>query len=234
MSQSNIFLLPCPIAENKIDTLPDSTIQQIHSTSHFIVERAKTARHFIKNCNHPTPIQEVIIEEIDKHDKTYHIQVARKWMKENIDFGIISEAGCPGIADPGSQIIAEAHRMGAKVKPFVGPSSILLALMASGMNGQKFTFEGYLPRKQPMLKNELNRIQSTIQKQHSSHIFIETPYRNQSLFDEIIKYCQGNLRLHISLDVTGNEETCITKTIQEWKKSPFQFKEKLPCIFILG
>jgi len=227
-------MIPCPIAETDYNSLPQYVIDIIHSLDHFIVERGKTARAFIKSTDHPKPLQKIEVEEMDKHDDQYAKTVLYEWLDKNINIGIISEAGCPGIADPGAELVAIAHRKNIRVVPLIGPSSILLALMGSGMNGQSFTFHGYLPNKKDQISSRLKAIEKKVANQRSSEIFIETPYRNQALFSDIMKTCSGEINLCIAADITGNEEFIKTQKIKTWKKVGFPLKNKVPVIFILG
>ena len=152
---STLYMIPCPISEDATHTIPMYVRERIYKITHFIVERSKTARKYLKEINHPISQQDLQVVEMDKHDKTYAQKVLKEWFLTGKQIGIISEAGCPGIADPGADLVSFAHKENVKVIPLIGPSSILLALMASGMNGQKFTFHGYLPNKNPDLKNKL-------------------------------------------------------------------------------
>lgn len=226
-------MIPCPIAEND-HSLPQYVIDNIHSLDHFIVERAKTARRFIKSINHPIPLPEIHIEEMDKHDGAFAQSVLSDWLDSDYNIGIISEAGCPGIADPGAELVAIAHRRNIQVIPLIGPSSILLALMASGMNGQTFTFHGYLPNKKEQLSRKLKEIEKSVLRNKSAEIFIETPYRNDAIFNEIIKTCSPNISLCIAADITGKNEYIKTKKLKTWKKTGLPLKDKQPAIFILG
>ena len=227
-------MIPCPIAETDFNSLPQYVVAVIHSLDHFIVERAKTARAFIKSTNHPKSLQNIAVEEMDKHDDQYAKTVLHEWLDQGKNIGIISEAGCPGIADPGSELVAIAHRKNIQVIPLIGPSSILLALMGSGMNGQSFTFHGYLPNKKDQISSKLKAIEKKIASQRSAEIFIETPYRNLALFSDIIKTCSSELNLCIAADITGNQEYIKTQKVKTWKKVGFPLKDKVPVIFILG
>ena len=231
---SELYMIPCPISENDHADLSDYVIKQIHTMDHFIVERAKTARKFIKTLNHPIPLQDLIIEEMDKHDKKYALEIYKQWIQKGIKVGIISEAGCPGIADPGARYVDLAHQKGVRVIPLIGPSSILLALMASGMNGQSFSFHGYLPNRSDLLQRKLKDLERNAIKNRFAEIFMETPYRNKAMFREILSTCSNQIKLCIAADITGRDEYIKTKTIQEWKNTPFPLPDKIPAIYILG
>jgi 16S rRNA (cytidine1402-2'-O)-methyltransferase len=228
----SVFLIPCPILEGRMEDLPTSTIAILHSLTHFVVERAKTARHFLKYSGHPSLIPALQILEIDDQNPGWKTEVSL-WIKNKIPFGIISEAGCPGIADPGAEIVAMAHKAKVKVKPLVGPSSIFLSLMSSGMSGQKFTFNGYLPNK----KNELTSILKKLEKEALSghtHIFMETPYRNSFIMEAICSSLQENTILCVACDITGENENIISQPVRNWKLIDHTKYHKRPCVFILG
>ncbi|MFZ1703884.1 MAG: SAM-dependent methyltransferase [Saprospiraceae bacterium] len=228
----SVYLIPCPIEEGKIETIPSSTIHIIHSLTHFVVERAKTARHFIKLSSHPSIISTLNIVEIDPNHVDWKLTV-QSWIKEDIPFGLISEAGCPGIADPGAEVVAMAHEMNAKVVPLVGPSSIFLALMSSGMGGQHFTFNGYLPNKKNDLIPALKKLEREANN-GQTHIFMEAPYRNGFMMEAICQTLHENSLLCVACDINGDREDIKTKMIKHWKKQDFAYLHKRPCIYVLG
>lgn len=225
-------MIPTIISEDLIKTIPDSTITVIHKLRCFVVERARTARRYIKLTKPPYPIQELKIIEIDKKGGT-HLAEITKVIAQGISFGVISESGMPGVADPGSEVIGLAHSLGCIVKPLVGPSSILLALAASGLNGQNFIFHGYLPIKEEQLKKKLKQIGLKIARSSLTHIFIETPYRNDRLVEFIFKTLNPNTTLCIASDITGKNEKISSMSIKDWKQNKPKIG-KLPTIFLLG
>lgn len=189
MNKGKLFMLPVPIADGGLnDTLPEHTIQTARELKFFLGENAKSARAFLKFCGHPSPIASLSIEEIGHRPDSAKV---RGWLKpalEGNDIGIVSEAGCPGVADPGAQIAAEAHKLGIRVVPLVGPSSILLALMASGMDGQHFRFCGYLPIKEPARTNAIKDLErKSASSEGETQLFIETPYRNSGMLADLVK-----------------------------------------------
>lgn len=228
-------MIPIPIFDGNTDSIPFETLKITKSLNHFVVERAKTARAYLKQINHPTPIQEINLLEISPKDFNFTIE---KYLMETIfegkDVGIMSEAGCPGIADPGAKVIEMAHRKGITIKSKVGPSSIIMALMASGFNGQEFHFHGYLSNKKPQLVQELKRIEKEIFRNGSSHIFIETPYRNGFLIQTIIETLDLSSHLAMSIDLNGPTEENIRKSIKQWKNEDLNNFHKRPAVFILG
>ncbi|MFZ1561952.1 MAG: SAM-dependent methyltransferase, partial [Saprospiraceae bacterium] len=181
IQKGRIFLFPCPIFEGKTESLSAESIKWLHETTTFVVEKAKTARHFIKSTQHPVPIALMQILEITENKKELNefLQVVH----QGTNIGVISEAGCPGVADPGAEVVEWAHLHGIKVVPFVGPSSILLALMASGFNGQNFVFNGYLSNKKPELITQIKTLEQKVQKTGQTQIFMETPYRNAFIIE---------------------------------------------------
>lgn len=229
-----LFLLPIPISEQCIDTIPATTIQITHSINTYLVERSKTARSYLKAIHHPKPQQEIQVIELPKHEV-----IDQKWLKsclaENTQVGLMSESGLPCVADPGYRVVNLLRQSGWAIKPMSGPSSIFLALMASGLNGQQFTFHGYLPVNETQLSGVLNQLQKTIQTTGASQIFIETPYRNQSIFNTICKNLNPEIWLCVARDLTGSHEWIECNPIKAWKTSNQAIiMEKLPTIFILG
>lgn len=227
-----LYLIPTVISENSLNTIPSATIAVIHNLDYFIVERARTARRFIKTTEPKKSIQDLTFIEFDDDDNSPEKQVI-SWLQSGKSVGVISESGMPGIADPGQSIALLAHRSGFKVKSLIGPSSVSLALSASGLNGQNFSFHGYLPIKELELKKKLKELESLIHKTKQTQIFIETPYRNNRMFKAIIKSLSNETFLCVASDLTGASEYVKTERIQYWKSNPVDLK-KLPTIFLLG
>jgi len=215
-----------------IDTIPQETVQLIHSTKHYIVERARTARRFIKLTNPPYRIEDLEIVEIPREGLS-HLRQLADWCMEGYHVGVMSESGMPGIADPGNSIVAYAHAHKIKVKVGSGPSSIIMALAASGLNGQNFAFNGYLPIKENELRKCLKSLEIKILKEKQSQIFIEAPYRNDRMFQFLLKEMKPDIKLCIARDITGASEFISTASISEWKKQKVKI-DKHPTIFILG
>ena len=230
--KGNIFLFPCPIFEGKTDSLSVEAVKWLHQTTTFVVERAKTARHFIKSTHHPIPIAQLQILEIsdDKKELDTFLQA----LHDGINIGVISEAGCPGVADPGAEVVAWAHRHTIKVVPFVGPSSILLALMASGFNGQNFAFNGYLSNKKPDLITQLKALEQKVQKTGQTQIFMETPYRNAFIIETCLDTLNEQTRLCIACDINAPDEDIRQMRVVEWKKAIKGEYHKRPCIYLIG
>ena len=234
MSISTLYLLPVPIAENALHTLPLYTADVARRLDCFIVERAKTARHFIKSLTPVRPIQEMqFVELSDNQDFAEAEQTFLEAVKAGKDIGLLSEAGCPGVADPGAVIVALAHRHGVRVVPLVGPSSLLLALMASGMNGQSFTFHGYLSPKRPELARDLRRLEQLAQQHNQTQLFIETPYRSQMVMEVALESLQAATQLGVAQDLTGSNEFIRSLPVRDWKQMPKKELEKLPAVFMV-
>lgn len=234
MSEGRLYIIPVPISEGELNkVLPEYNTTVVLNLRYFVVENIKTSRRFLRKIDREFPIDDSTFYEQDKHNNyAFQADVICK-LKEGKDVGLMSESGYPGIADPGNRIVEAAQHNEIQVIPLVGPSSLLMALSASGMNGQGFTFNGYLPVKDPDRSGQLKFIVQLIEKTGFTQIFIETPYRNDAIFQDFLKLCPESLKLCIAYDVSGEKESIQTKSIGEWKKHPFHF-EKVPCVFVLG
>lgn len=232
MIKAKLYLIPTIISEGQLGSIPIDTIDKIHSLKYFIVERARTARRFIKLTNPPHQISDLEIIEFSKDNQDAENQVLL-WLKSGLNVGVISESGMPGIADPGQSIVYLAHQKNHLVESLVGPSSINLALSASGLNGQNFAFTGYLPIKDNELKSYLRSLESIIKKNRQTQIFIETPYRNNRLIKMIIRTLSDDILFCIASDLTGESEFVKTKRIAQWKSDVPELG-KIPTIFLLG
>lgn len=232
IQKGRIFLFPCPIFEGKTESLSAESIKWLHETTTFVVEKAKTARHFIKSTQHPIPIALMQIQEITENKK--ELSEFLQAVHQGTNIGVISEAGCPGVADPGAEVVAWAHLHGIKVVPFVGPSSILLALMASGFNGQNFVFNGYLSNKKPELITQLKALEQKVQKTGQTQIFMETPYRNAFIIETCLDTLNEQTRLCIACDINAPDEDIRQMRVVEWKKAIKGEYHKRPCIYLIG
>lgn len=229
-----LYLIPTPIAENALATLPAYTVEIARRLDVFVVERAKTARHFIKSLTPIKPLQDMEFVEIGEKDHDAALACFDSAIKEGRDVGLLSEAGCPGVADPGAVLVAHAHSTGVRVQPLVGPSSILLALMASGMNGQRFTFHGYLSPKRLELAKDLRRLEQLAKSQDQTQLFIETPYRSRMVLEIALECLQAQTRFGIAMDVSGEQEMIKVMRIAAWKKTVITLPDKLPAVFMVG
>jgi len=233
-SQGTLYMMPCPIVDSHLDSLSMEAIDRIRSTTHFVVERARTARRFIKIAGHPVPISELTIFELDKNEPSNGLHQFLEVLKGGTDVGVFSEAGCPGIADPGHLSVSYCHEHDIDVVPLVGPSSILLGLISSGMNGQNFAFNGYLPNKSPKLVQKLKSLEQLVLKSNQTQIFMEAPYRNEFMLEHCMKALSPNLRLCIACDINGPDQYIKTKTIKKWKGTQWKQFHKRPSIFLIG
>ena len=233
MPFGTLYLIPVPLAEEAgTKTFTPYLVNIINNVKEYIVENEKTARKFLKEAGLKTPQSELIIHDYSKHNRENGTADFFKGLQAGSDVGLMSEAGCPGIADPGAGIVEKAHRMGIKVVPLVGPSSILLALMASGFNGQSFTFTGYLPIEKAERSKKIKELENASERNDQTQIFIETPFRNNSLLDDILKTAHPKTRLCIACDLTAGTEFVQTKTIAEWQKKIPEL-HKRPTIFLI-
>ena len=232
--KGKLFLIPTTLGDsNPLDVLPISVKSIIESTTHFIVENEKTARRFIKQIC-PDKLQaELVLYPLNKRVTTIETNNYLDVCNEGVNVGLLSEVGVPAIADPGAVIVALAHKNNIRVKPLVGPSSILLAMMSAGFNGQNFAFNGYLPIDEKDRKNVLKKIERQSRENDQSQIFIETPYRNDKMFLSLLKVLQNDTMLCIASDITLNNEFIRTLSIQEWRKAKQPILHKRPTIFII-
>lgn len=233
MTKSSLYLIPVTLGDTPISkVIPSHNIEVIKNLKFFIVENIRTARRFLKSVDQSINIDDITFFELNKHTKKEDISNYLNPIKDNHDVGILSEAGCPAIADPGCDVVAIAQERKYKVVPLVGPSSILLSLMGSGFNGQRFTFNGYISMDEKERKNTWNLFTSRILKYDETQIFIETPFRNIKLLDDILKNFNSNLKLCIACNLTCADEMIQTKTIQEWNKKKPDINKR-NCIFLL-
>jgi len=233
MSYGTLFLIPVPLAdEAAAKSFTPYLVDTINAVKEYIVENEKTARRFLKEAGLKTPQSELLIHDYGKHNRDSGLKDFFKGLLAGNDVGLMSEAGCPGIADPGADIVAEAHRKGIKVVPLVGPSSILLALMASGFNGQSFTFHGYIPIDKVERAKKIKELETAAEKNDQTQMFIETPFRNDSMLSEVLKTCKPQTRLCIACDITAPTEFIKTLTIAEWTKQVPDLRKR-PAIYLL-
>ncbi|MDY0903758.1 MULTISPECIES: SAM-dependent methyltransferase [unclassified Pedobacter] len=232
MQNGTLYLIPVPLAEEAAHkTYTPYLVDTINQIDTYIVENSKTARRFLKEAGLKTAQKDLIVHDYGKHNRTdlgqFFVELAA-----GKDVGLMSEAGCPGIADPGADIVAEAHKRGIKVVPLVGPSSILLALMASGFNGQSFAFWGYLPIDKEQRTKRIKDLDLSASRYKQTQIFIETPFRNNQLFEEVLKSCKPNTQICVASNLTGEDEYIKTQSVYNWRKEEIDLHKK-PTIFLL-
>jgi len=227
---ATVYLIPSLLHEEGMRSIPPYITAIVKQCTVLFVENERTTRRFLKKLD-----KEIVIDNYEWFTMTNddpNTDSFRKKIKEEKAIGIISEAGCPGIADPGQQLVAIAQELNIEVKPLVGPNSILLALMASGMNGQQFTFNGYLPIKNPERNNAIKELESESAKKNCTQIFIETPYRNNQMMEALLSVCLPSTKICIAVDLTSENELIKTKTVADWKKAKPDI-HKQPAIFLL-
>lgn len=234
MSTGTLYLIPVTLGDDNIArALPPDVVGIARKLDTFVVENEKTARRFLGAIKTAKPLRELTLFTLNEHTAEKELPMLLAPLLAGKDVGLMSEAGCPGIADPGAKLAELAHRKGIRVAPLVGPSSILLALMASGFNGQRFTFLGYIPSEKAARVQRLKEIEQISRKNNETQIFIETPYRNQHLLEDILANCQAEIRLCVACNLGLNGELIISKTVAEWKKSGLPNLHKQPTVFLL-
>jgi 16S rRNA (cytidine1402-2'-O)-methyltransferase len=230
---STLFLIPVPIALDALQSLPAETVEVARGLDLFVVERSKTARQFLKSIAVNKAMSDITVLEIDEKDISVVEVALKSAYREGRSVGVLSEAGCPGVADPGASVVTIAHQIGMRVRPLVGPSSLLLALMASGMNGQRFTFHGYLSPKRPELMRDLQRLEQQAERRKETQLFIETPYRSQMVLEVALDALRPDTRFCVAQDLTGAGEKVISKKVKDWKTAGAPVLEKAPAVFIV-
>ena len=228
-----LYLIPTPLGENPpLEVLPLTVKKIIEDQNHFIIENEKAARRFIKKIAPNKNQDQLILYPLNKFITQEETETYLDQCEAGVSMGLFSDAGCPGIADPGSVIVAKAHRLGIQVKPIVGPSSLILAMMSSGMNGQNFAFNGYLPIEQKKRRQAIIKFEKKAIKDNQAQLFIETPYRSDSLLNELLKVLLSNTLLCVGCDLSLKNEYIKTLTISQWKNEKANLNKR-PCIFII-
>jgi len=213
--------------------LPPATQQQARELTHYIAEKAKTARRFLKQINTPHEIRDITIHELQRGTRSHEIQTWLDVLKQGQSIGLVSEAGCPAVADPGAQVVHMAHKLGYRVIPHVGPSSILLGLMASGLNGQQFVFHGYAPKQAHARTQQLKQWEQLSRQHQQTQILIETPYRNQAMLHSLIQSLGDTTRLCVASALNTANETVISQSVADWKQqNSYPELDKLPTLFL--
>lgn len=229
-----LYLIPCTLGDTPAEqVLPQPVIDIARRLSHFVVEEPKTARQFLSALKPEQPIQSLNFTTLNEHTAPGDLDRLLVPLLSGHDVGILSEAGCPGIADPGAKLVGLAHRNGIRVVPLVGPSSILLALMASGLNGQCFAFHGYLPIADEERKKSIVALETESKKRKQTQLFIETPYRNEKMLNALLAHCNPKTLLCIATNITLPDERIQTLPIAKWKSQPLPELNKKPSLFLL-
>lgn len=234
MASGTLYLIPVPLGPVSPDScLPPDTLAAARRLEHFVVERAKTARAHLKAMGHPKPIQALQIEELNEHTPAAAIPPLLAPLKAGHDVGLLSEAGCPAVADPGAALVMAAHRDNIPVVPLIGPSSILLALMASGLGGQRFAFHGYLPAKEPERSQKIRELEVTARRDKGTQLFIETPYRSVALMDALASTLAPNTFISVGADLSLPSQLILTRTAKNWRGHTDAVKDRL-VVFGIG
>lgn len=234
MTKGRLFLIPVPLGQTPFDAvLPHAVSDCARQLTHFIAENAKSARAFLKALQSATPLQQINILELNEHTPPSALPELLAPLLAGIDVGLISEAGCPAVADPGSNLVALAHAEGIQVFPLVGPSSILLALMGSGLSGQNFAFHGYLPAKDELRKKRVRDLEKDSRQEKRTQIFIETPYRNQKMLETLIEVCSQDTKICTATDLTLSSECIMTRTPAHWRRQELPNIDRRPTVFLL-
>ncbi len=234
--EAALYLLPSTMADGRVDdVLPRRDIEIARRIRFFVVENIRTARRFLKRLDPSIDISSLTFTVLDEHTRPEEIPPMLAPLERGEAMAVVSEAGCPAIADPGADLVAAAQARGLRVIPLVGPSSILMSLMASGFNGQSFAFTGYLPVEQAARTARLREMTRRIERERQTQIFIETPYRNRRLLEELVSALPGNMLLCVASDITGPRESVVTRPLAEWKRllAGGLAIEKIPSIFLL-
>jgi 16S rRNA (cytidine1402-2'-O)-methyltransferase len=233
MPCGTLYLIPAPLGEGDISwMLPVGVQQRLASLEQFIVEHPKTARHFLKQVGCLQPLQRIKLDVLNEHTGSGELEALLSPLLDGVDVGLLSEAGCPAVADPGAGLVRLAHQKHIRVAPLVGPSSILLALMASGLNGQHFCFHGYLPVAQDLRDKKIIQLEKTSMTAGETQIFIETPYRNQKLLEALVQQCRDETDLCVACNLTLADEYVVTRPIVEWRSGLPELNKK-PAVFLL-
>lgn len=234
MSGPRLHLLPAWISEvtPPESTVPPAVLERLRALDAFVVENAKSARRYLAACGHPRPMREIAMAELNEHTARAAVPALLGPLRAGRDLGLLSEAGVPAVADPGAALVAAAHAEGFAVVPHVGPSSILLALMASGLDGQRFRFVGYLPAQPAARRGAVQELEARSARDRETQVFIETPYRNDALLADLVATCRPGTRLAVAADVTGPGERIASRTIGAWRTNAEPIGRR-PAIFLL-
>lgn len=234
MKAGRLYLIPVPLGPSPLlGSLPEPVLARARGLKHFVAENAKTGRAFLKALPCDSPLQQITIRELNEHTPANVLPELLSPALSGSDLGLISEAGCPAVADPGSALVALAHREGVQVIPMVGPCSLVLALMASGLSGQSFAFHGYLPSEAQEREKRLRELEKESRQQQRTQIFIETPYRNRQMLAALVQTCAPSTRVCVATDLSLDEEQITTRTVSEWRRQQHPEISRRPTVFLL-
>lgn len=231
--KGTLYLIPSPLGENEpAEVIPAPVLDKLRTLGTFVVEELRTARRYLSRAGLKGHIDALEFHVLNEHTPESEVEAMAALFEDGRDVGLITEAGLPAVADPGAALVTLCHRHGIRVVPFVGPSSLMMALMASGLNGQSFAFQGYLPAKTDERRAAIKSIEKLSAAHHQTQIFIETPYRNDAMLEDLLRICAPATRLCIAADITMPDETILTRSIAQWRKDPITLGKK-PCVFLI-
>lgn len=233
ISQPSLYLFPVPMGDTPpAEVLPARNIELLRQVKYFVVENVRSARRFLRAASRDIVIDDLHFEELSEHTPRGAVESLLEPMEQGHDIGVISEAGCPAVADPGADIVAAAQRRGYRVVPLVGPSSIIMSLMGSGSNGQSFTFHGYLPIEAAARSKAIREMEREARHKSVTQIFIETPYRNNRLLEDLLRQLSPDTLVCVACDITGPRQSIVTLPVKEWRNRPCDYS-KIPAIFLI-
>lgn len=231
--KGKLYLIPSPLGDNDpAEVIPAPTLALLQGIDCYVVEEVRTARRYLSRAGLKGRIQDLEFHELNEHTSQEEVEKLAALFKDGRDVGLISEAGLPAVADPGAALVALCHRCGIEVVPQVGPSSLMMSLMASGLNGQSFAFCGYLPAKTEERRSAIKAIEKTSHSLRQTQIFIETPYRNDSMLSDLLQACRPSTRICVAANITMPDAYIRTKTVSEWKKENLIIGKR-PCVFLM-
>ena len=228
-----LYLIPAPLGENEpAEVIPAPVLEKLRDIRVFVVEELRTARRYLSRAGLKGHIEEMEFHVLNEHTPAAEVEAMASLFDEGRDVGLITEAGLPAVADPGAALVALCHRHGIRVVPFVGPSSLMMALMASGLNGQSFAFQGYLPAKTDERRSAIKALEKQSAAHRQTQIFIETPYRNDAMMEDLLRICAPSTRVCIAANITMPDETILTRSVAQWRKDPITLGKR-PCVFLI-
>ncbi len=231
--KGKLYLIPAPLGENEpAEVIPAPVLEKLRDIRAFVVEELRTARRYLSRAGLKGHIEELEFHVLNEHTPAAEVEAMASLFEDGRDVGLVTEAGLPAVADPGAALVALCHRHGIRVVPFVGPSSLMMALMASGLNGQSFAFQGYLPAKTEERRSAIKALEKQSAAHRQTQIFIETPYRNDAMMEDLLRICAPSTRLCIAANITMPDETILTRSVAQWRKDPITLGKR-PCVFLI-
>ena len=231
--KGKLYLIPSPLGENEpAEVIPAPVLEKLRDIRVFVVEELRTARRYLSRAGLKGHIEELVFHVLNEHTPAAEVEAMASLFDGGHDVGLVTEAGLPAVADPGAALVALCHRHGIRVVPFVGPSSLMMALMASGLNGQSFAFQGYLPAKTDERRSAIKALEKQSAAHRQTQIFIETPYRNDAIMEDLLRICAPSTRVCIAANITMPDETILTRSVAQWRKDPVTLGKR-PCVFLI-